>query len=174
LLQLGDQIPTVTIQSDVSSDSVVQFIEACQLRPYNLTVHNANELDLLCEEWDVPMLRRDIESFMSDSSHEVEILIPNLLFLYHHNKDTSAIEARLRSFVPSLLSSGELLELPFAILSRVLSREWTESEAAGLFEFLLRCLDRIGPVASLLFGAVDLMHLGVGAIEQLRSRRDFR
>jgi hypothetical protein len=114
-------------------DSVVQFIEACQLRPYEFTAANSHEVHLLCEEWDIPSLLETVDSFLSDPSNQHNLLIPSILFFHKHDKSICDLEQQL---CPEALGN-DLMTLSLAILSRVLTCEWNRAEIPRLFEFLM-------------------------------------
>jgi hypothetical protein len=109
----------IQIESEVSRDSVIEFVEACQHRPFFVSRSNAHDLVCLCSEWETLTLKYRIFDWIS--SHESELLIEMLLFDLRQRHDTSFVESWIRDNFSSFVSDENLLNIPLNILRRLIS-----------------------------------------------------
>jgi hypothetical protein len=147
---------TINIQTTVNRDVVVQFIDACQMRKYSLMAANAHGLLLISRELEVSALEDVVTRFISSPDNEQSLLIPWIQFLFEYDGDTATLKCKLRENFAKFIKDEILLNLPIAILRRVVN---LECDVHRIFEFLLRCLVRIGPQASILFRDFELNNL---------------
>jgi len=99
------------------------------------------------------------------------MLVSSLLFALRQQRDTSETEARVREHFESLLQDPGLLELPLAVLLRVVRCDVSDTE--NLFRFLKKCLDRFGPPASVLLKDFDIRRLSLEDLSILESNDRF-
>jgi hypothetical protein len=164
---------TITLSEDVSRDTVVEFIKACQMKPYSISVRNAHELSYLSQAWEVDVVAQEVCKFLEEPSNALEHLIPSILFRLRHGEATDDLERVLRSNFLALVRRGDLHKLPLNLLERVIHCDGEEEHFRDLFEFRLRCLDHHGPRASVLFVNYDLARLSPADLEILRGDRNF-
>jgi hypothetical protein len=108
----------ISLESDVSRESVVEFINACSRREFVVSSDIAHDLVVLSTELEVESLRSRVTEWMS--LHEFELLIPTLFLELKRNIDTSNTEKKIREHFEQIISDVRLLELPLSAVSRVI------------------------------------------------------
>jgi len=89
-----------------------------------------------------------------------------------HGCDTSTYETRARECFSKLIEKEALLDLPLGILRRIVDVSLQETQFDKLFQFLVKCPDKFGSVASVLFRGVHMKHFSISQLDQLRERKD--
>jgi hypothetical protein len=177
--EFAKRLTRVTIDTTADRDTVIEFVNACQLRECSITVHNALDLLSLAEDWEVPPLQDAVIEFIGRPEHTAALLIPSLCRALSRDLDTSLFETQLRSQIPSLLEGDSLLQLPLPVLSRLLTPDpdsdpGSPVDLRRLFGFLVRCLDHFRPAASVLFSGIRVDELTPDELSRLESHRSFR
>jgi hypothetical protein len=170
---LRDAKKQLSVNTTADLDTVIQFVNACQLQTYSISLENALPLLSLAEEWEVQPLEEAVIEFMGRPENSVPLLIPTILRDLSRNADTSALETQLRPHIPSLLEGDSLLQLPVSLVSRLLDSD-SPLDLRRLFPFLVRCLNHFGPTASALFCGIEVDQLTPEEIGTLQSHPDFR
>jgi hypothetical protein len=148
-------IPTeISIESDVSRDSVVEFLKACQNKLFSLSVDTAHDSLRVCDEFDAPILRRRVVEWIS--AHESDLLISTLVFELETGGDASFAESRIRENFDSLFDDDKLMKLPLNVLCWLV-----DNNSRSIFDFGMKCLDRFGSSASIVFGSLDASRLSL-------------
>jgi hypothetical protein len=160
------------IETSAHRNTVVEFINACQLRKCTITVDNAHDLLVLAREWGVSQLEIALIKFMGLPENCVPLLIPSLRHALSCNSDTAGLEHQLRGHFLSLIETDSLLELPLPLLLRALLP--LPAFDSAVFNFLVRCLDHYGPRASIFFRDFSIDLLTPVQIAALRSHQHFR
>jgi hypothetical protein len=156
----------VIIRTTADPSTVNEFINACQLAEYAITVQNALGLLGLAEEWEVPQLEEAVIEFVSRPENALCLLMPSLCQALSREADTSRLEQELPRHLSEFLEGDSLFQLPLSILARIIgSKIESGMDLRSLFRFLVRCLDHFGPSASVLFSGISVNLLTTGEIE---------
>lgn len=168
-----------SIESNVEHESVVEFVNACQHREYEITCSNAHELLLLANEFEVSSLCCVIREFISDPIRRRDLLIPSIKFCNSHSLDSSSYEDSIAECFDEMMSDSILFELPIDILSRII-RKSRKSKPCSVgenchkfFTFLIRGLDHYGGCGSMLFSEFDFSLLGCDEMAILKDHKSF-
>jgi hypothetical protein len=95
-LRMTELSPFV-IDKDVSSESVREFIRACQFEEYDISKCNLIEFEYLSEKWEVEVIATEVKKIISSASNQKSIVIDRLLFKLDRNEQTSEIESEVRN-----------------------------------------------------------------------------
>jgi hypothetical protein len=160
-------LPTaISIESDVSRESVVEFLAACQRKPFSISIDTAHDIVCLCDEWGTEALRSRVLEWIS--ANETDLLVSTLLLDLKHGSDTSLIESRIRTNFDSLFDAEKLMELPLNVLCRII-----DLESRFIFDFLMKCLSHFGSPASILFRDLDASRLSLEQFDRLERHNRF-
>jgi hypothetical protein len=161
------------IISNVSTNTVQTFLDACQMREYEITPSNATDLLVLARDLGADSIAQDIELFISDPSISHDLLLPAIQSLTRRGQATGELEARLRSDFLDYLEDPLLFQLPPNLLRRVIDFPSRNGPALrAVFRFVLHYIDRIGKSGGLLLSGLDLTQLDSEDFESLRCRSD--
>jgi hypothetical protein len=121
-LVLGSGPGDIVIDSAFDRDSVVQFISACEGADFSLTLSNVFEIELLCDEWSVfgRSIRQKVIEFIERPPSCQSLWLHRLLFRVGRGLSTSETEDLLRCNLVSLICDSAALDIPAAILSRII------------------------------------------------------
>jgi hypothetical protein len=147
----------ICITENVSIEAVRAFISGCQGQDFPITEDISLDLELLSVNWEVESLLSLVRQFNLDPSRSKALLFPLLTSAIARNQETSAMERRLSESLLDHISDDRLLDLPFAILNRVIACHVQGGELSdGIFTFLNRALEKFGAPASLLFSSISI------------------
>jgi hypothetical protein len=112
----------IVIDSAFDRDSVLQFISACDGAEFSLTLSNVFEIKLLCDEWSVSgmSIRQKVIEFIEHLPSGESLWLRRLLFRLGRGLSTSETEDLLRCNLVSLVCDPAALDIPAAILSRII------------------------------------------------------
>jgi hypothetical protein len=163
-LVLGSGPGDIVIDSAFDRESVVQFFSACEGVEFSLTLSNVFEIELLCNEWSVSgkSIRQKGIEFIEHPLSGQSLWLDRLLFRLGRGPSTSETEDLLRCNLVSLVCDPAALEIPAAILSRIIdfrSYEGRREEYERLFTFYIEHLRAHGSSASRIIGTLDVTRL---------------
>lgn len=61
-------------ESNISIDAFSQFIKGCQEQFYEINIHNCFQFFHLCEVWEVPVLQKEVSSFISNIEDHASVI----------------------------------------------------------------------------------------------------
>ena len=150
----------VNVKANVTRESLLEFISLCQGGSVELTFSNAGDLWLLADEWGVGELSEAASQFVN--KHGGEVLLDALLTRVRNNESTQEMEVLVNRDFLKLCANRYWLEngwkLGLALLARVLAMndyEIVRCHIHDVFEFLMKCAEKCGPCAWVLFYGVD-------------------
>jgi hypothetical protein len=164
------------IQSNVSRLSVLSFLKPFQSSDPGLTSENASDLLTLALEFESACYCSAIDTFLREHGRAGEIrLIPLLIRLTAQNQESADAEAELREIFLEVIDDDRLLDLPVAVLDRVMVIPPAEDRAnfGKVFRFCIRVLNRVGSLGSVLFRKLDTRGLSREDWVLLKSQKDF-
>jgi hypothetical protein len=174
---LGSGPGDIAIDSGLNRDSVVQFMAACEGADFSLTSSNIFDFELLCDEWSVgKSIRKKAAEFIEYLPDGQSLWLRRLLFRLGRGLSTSEAEDVLRSNLVGLVSDSAALEIPVAILSRIVDfrcYEDNQEEYKRMFTFCVDYLRVHGSSASEIMRSLDVTRLsnedlgGLCTVEQL-------
>jgi hypothetical protein len=151
------------LDSTFQRGSVIQFLNACQGKPFELTAANALEIDLLCISWQADKaIHRRVHSFIEGHRDGPSLVISQLLFRLAREMETSEIERRLRRSLVDFVADPQLLRVPIPVMSRVVDFDALLDKPDAfqrLFAFALKYVTEHGPPASRIFRTCDMTRL---------------
>jgi hypothetical protein len=77
-------------------------------------------------------------------------------------------EGKIRSHFEELMNKDDLQKVPISVLHRLINYDI----GVSLFGFLMKCLDKIGSCASILFDKFDISQLDTEQLEELESKSE--
>jgi hypothetical protein len=177
-LVLGSGPSDIVIDSTFGRDSVVQFIAACEGANFSLSLSNVFEIELLCDEWSVEgaVIHQKVTEFIQHQQSDQSLWLRRLLFRLDRGASTSEVEDLLRRNLVRLVCDSAALEIPVAIMSRIIDFrccEGRQEEYEQLFTFCVRYLRVHGSSASGIMRTLDVTRLNdedlgdLCALEQL-------
>lgn len=151
----------VEITSDVTQDSVLLFVAACNGERVEVQKANALDVLLLAKEWEV----RELVRIMSECSDE--ILVAALVRCIESGKDTrNLVEQLHRRFIRIIKNEffqKNVLKIGLAVLQQVFSmgdHDLVREHFSEVFPFMKQCVDEhFGPCACVLFSGTDALKL---------------
>ena len=150
----------VNVMANVTRESLLEFISLCQGGSVELTFSNAGDLWLLADEWGVGELSEAASQFVN--KHGGEVLLDALLKRVRNNESTQEMEVLVNRDFLKLCGNRYWLEngwkLGLALLARVLAvndYEIVRCHIHEVFDFLMKCAEKCGPCAWVLFYGVD-------------------
>jgi hypothetical protein len=159
------------VTSKVQCQSVIEFVHACQVRDYELSLGTALDLLRLCAEFDVFCIKRDVENFILKNSQP--LLIDWLECCFDLGLDTASIESQLRDNFFDYADNPKLAKFPLSFLARVVQSSDTHSSDPSkfgrTFDLLIHAYRHHGPSASILFHGLDLNLLTAPQLTSLQS-----
>jgi hypothetical protein len=161
---LGSGPGDIVIDSGFDRNSVIQFISACEGADFSLTLSNVFETELLCNEWSVSgkLIRQKVIEFIEHPLSGKSLWLRRLLFRLGRGLSTSEAEDLLRCNLVSLVCDSAALDIPAAILSRVIdfrSYEGQREEYDRLFTFCVEYLTAHGSSTSHIMRTLDVTGL---------------
>jgi hypothetical protein len=159
-LVLGSGPGGIVIDPTFDPNPVLQFISACQRPDFSLTLSNVFEIELLCDEWSVPgkPIRQKAIEFIKHSPSGQTLWLRRLLFRLGRGLPTSEAEDLLRCNLVGLVCDPAALDIPAAILSRIIdfrSYEGRREEYERPFTFCMEYLRARGSSASQIMRTLD-------------------
>jgi hypothetical protein len=163
-LVLGSGPGDIVIDSTFDRDSVLQFISACEGADFSLTISNVFEIELLCDEWSVfgKSIRQKVIEFIECPPSGQSLWLRRLLFRLGRGLSTSEAEDLLRCNLVGLVCCPAALDIPAAILSRIIDfrpYEGRREEHERLFTFSIEYLMAHGSSASQIMRTLDVTGL---------------
>jgi archaellum component FlaC len=123
---------------------------------------------------DAPLIRSDVERFISDPQNSHSLLLPSIELLLKEECATDCLEAALKSQLKSFLGDRRLSQLPLPMLHRLFSGfEVDKSEVDAFIEFTEMCLATHHRPASILMSTVHPSLLTIGQKMRLLGLEDF-
>jgi hypothetical protein len=153
----------ISIASDVSRESVVELLKACDQEEFSVWSSIAHDLIVSSEEFDVETLRNRVSERIS--SNETNMIVSTLQFEMKHEIYTILSESRLRANSEWFVNCSELFDLPLSILCRVINI----CDIHSRFEFIMKYVDKYGPPASILFSGLDISKLRLEEVHRLEG-----
>ena len=147
----------VSVVSRVSREALQEFLNGCQGKAMNLAPANANQILALCEEWNTPKLKREVEAFMA--AHERDMIVDFILERKNLGQATHDLELTLHEQFVDLCRDEkyeQLQRLGVSLLLRIFEmneRSLVREHLHDVFGFIVSCLrnESIGSVASVFF-----------------------
>jgi hypothetical protein len=132
----------IVIDSSFDRDSVLQLISACEGAEFSLTLSNVFEIELLCDEWSVfgKSVRQKVIEFIEHPPSGQSLWLCRPLFRFGRWLSTSEAEDLLHCNLVSLVSDSSAVDIPAALLSRIIdfrSYEGQREEYERLFTFCI-------------------------------------
>jgi hypothetical protein len=163
-LVLGSGPGDIVIGSMFDRDSVLQFISACEGADFSLTLSSLFEIGFLCGEWSVfgKLIHQKVIEFIEHPPSGQSLWLRRLLFRLGRALSTSDAEDLLRCNLVSLVCDSPALDIPAAILSRIIdfrSYEGRRKEYERLFAFCIEYLRARGSSASQIMRTLDVTEL---------------
>jgi hypothetical protein len=163
-LVLGSGPGDIVIDSTFDRDSVLQFFSACEGANFSLTLSNVFEIELLCDEWSVfgKSIRQKVTEFIEHPPSGQSLWPHPLLFRLGRGLSASQAEDLLRCNLVSLVCDPAALDIPAAILSRIIdfrSYEGRREDYARPFPFCIEYLNAHGSSASQIMKTLDVTGL---------------
>jgi hypothetical protein len=120
-LLLGSGHGDIVIDSGFNGDSIIRFISACEGADFSLMLSNVFEAELLCHEWLMfgKLIYQKFIEFIEHPPSGKGLWLRRLLFRLGRRLSTSEVEDLLRCNLGSLVCDSAALDIPAAILSRV-------------------------------------------------------
>jgi hypothetical protein len=147
----------IVIDSTIDRDSVVQFIAACQGDDFDLTLSTVLEMELLCDER--PVVRESIRKKVTEFIENKGFWLRRLFFHLERGLISSEAEDLLRRNPPGFVGDSAALEIPAAVLCRVIDFrdcEGRSDESGRLFGFCVEYLRKHGSSASRIMRTLDV------------------
>jgi hypothetical protein len=162
--------------SSVSSDSIRAFLDACQSPfrpPPTITCDNALDLLALCDEFQTPAFRGEVQAFIQ--FHGPRMIIPGIKRGLEDGTAMTDLETQLREQLIAFLADPALETLPFPCLARVfaLQKRLPNEDFDRIFEYCLSLFDKYAQSASVLFRGLDIWHCNPDQIYALQARPNF-
>jgi hypothetical protein len=158
---------TINLLSDLNPDAVSKFLAYIQDGQVEVTPDTFRDIRRLADIWDVPSLRNQLDTFLTDLPEPGEFLIP----LLHSEVDGGLATKRtcqmIRSRFLLFVNDDRLLDFPLPILNGIVNLDAQADHFDEIFGFLMRCLRRFGSTASILFRELDMTRLNYGQLRQL-------
>jgi hypothetical protein len=112
----------IVINSKFDRDSMTAFIAACEGADFSLTQSNVSEIELLCNEWSVAgkSICHQVMEFIEHAPSSQSLWLRRLLFRLFRGLSTSEAEDLRHCSLVGLFGDSAVLEIPSAILFRVI------------------------------------------------------
>lgn len=155
-----------SLNSQVSEQSLLSFINACQGKPFAISTDNALDLKLLCNEFEVPSILETIKKYFDE--HENELLIQRLDFNIHHNEDYTDLIDRIASNLDEYINLEKMYDLPEDALCQIYSSKSRKTtNEHQLYEFAKNYAQKKGKTTSSLLTYIDYSALSRSEIKEL-------
>lgn len=157
---------TYSINSKVSEQSLLSFINACQGKPFAISTENALDLKLLCNEFEVPSIQETIKKYFDE--HENELLVQRLDFNLQHNEDYSDLVEKIASKIDDYINFEKMYDLPENVLCEIYSSKSRKTaNEHQLYEFAKNYAQKKGEKTSSLLTYIDYSALSRSEIKEL-------
>jgi hypothetical protein len=167
-----DPTQSFEITEQVSEQSIADFVNICQLQPFNLTTDNALDLYLLACSLGAATVQKAILETIN--GHHSQLLIGAtriaLRFAQPESRDWLQI---IKQNLPLYIEDPGFFALPLKELVSILDFASGANDPGKLFPSLLRGVDELGPLGSILFQGADFSLLSAGQMRALLDRSDF-
>lgn len=162
---------TIDIPSDITQNSVNEFLNIYNGGNVDLNPNNISDLYLLFETWEMTSQLEIANRYLHEHR---ELLLPRITMSIRQGRPTAELAVLLRQQIVRLCqdpqSQAPLRALGIAMLIRVFSGiELSGEDTHKVFPFLLSCLTEIGGSASYLFSRIRINELTVNELDQLIS-----
>lgn len=131
-------IPICDKNTDISEDSIDNFIKYCQLQQIEITTENVFALKYLSEKYNVSKLKDEIKEHIL---HNQKYLVIKLLLEEQNDSNTSQYEDFIASNILYYINFEEMLSLSIPILHRILSKSQKCNENDNI-NFLFKLLKK--------------------------------
>jgi hypothetical protein len=161
--------PVYQITSDVTLDSVREFIHFFTSRGPSFSSVNTVDLLLLSIELKVRTIRRRITTLIMSAGCDLLVSTINSLRKHHH--DASKFEEYLSARLGLYINDPSLLNLSLETLVAVFHfpREASRQDYHKFFEFAVNNVRKVGSSASILFESVDFSLLTSDELDELTA-----
>lgn len=156
-------IPICDKNTDISEDSVENFIKYCQLQQIEITSENVFALKYLSEKYNVSKLKDEIKEHIL---HNQKYLVVKLLLKEQIDSNTSQYEDFIANNLLYYINFDEMLSLSIPILHRILSKSQKCNEN-DIINFLFKLLKKHGRKASVLFDLIDFKEVNSEYIDRI-------
>jgi hypothetical protein len=160
------------VEEDLDLAVVKQFVDICQAKTFAWPDVNLLELLRLSVVYEQTELEAQIREYIERPSNRRRLLLQSIKYESDMRISTAFHEKRLREDFMSWIGDPLLLELPLAVLNRLVPDSADSETSHILFPFLMRCLNRFGPGASILFHSISLKNLDFTELDQLLQIKD--
>ena len=165
----------IEITSDVTRDTVLLFVAACNGERVEIEKKDALEMFSLAEEWDV----RKMIAILEECSDE--ILIASLLRRIERGEETRNFEEKLHSrfirIIKNEFLQKEVVKLRMGFLQKMFSKgdhDLVRDHFSEVFPFMKQCVDEhFGSCASVLFTGADVLQWNPDELKWLENSRNF-
>ena len=165
---------------NLSEESINDFINYCQNQQIKLNRSNAPALRKLSKKYIVPSLLEATEQFITSHRHDLVVEYLNMK-TSDNSFDTSDYEDMISKNMLEYIKDENLPSLPIPVLHRIVSQYVKKNRSEHqnfndknhtaqppeFIEFLMKCIDRRGREASVLFDQVDICDNARGVIDRL-------
>lgn len=165
----------VEFMSDVTRDTVLLFVAACNGERVEIEKKDALEMLSLAEEWEVRKMI-DIMAKFSDA-----ILVASLVSFIERGKETRNLEEQLHSRFIQIIKNEdlqkELFKLGLEVLQRIFSmgcNDLVRDHFSEVFPFMKQCVDEhFGSCASVLFIGANVREWNDDIFEWMETTGNF-
>lgn len=163
-----DRTDPIAIDLDVSLDAVKQFIEACQGREFFLSVDIVCDMLTLADSMNARELKDRIYGWMAE--HRIETYVAEFLFNLKRGDDLDGSISEIHRNFEAVIEDDLLFSVPLDYLSKLIDYD---VDPLKLFNFLMKCLEKLGSSASVLFTGVSLADLTLEQVYTLQNTPTF-
>jgi hypothetical protein len=171
--------PGYQLQSEVSRESVLEFVKTLVGSRSEISWTNAADLCTLCEELKLEALRLRIDEFVMQNSNgspdSVSRFLSFALSLCKRGLSCEFLTGKLRGEFLSLIDDPHFHELPLPLLDQVVDFGRVSDRASfrRLLEFCVTFVDRRGADGSILFRTIEPVRLTPSDILLIGDRGRF-
>lgn len=141
----------------IPDESINDFVNYCQNKTITLKDENVPALYKLSKKYLVTNLIESIENYILN--HPENLIIQFLTISQtKQNQNTEHYENILSMNLPDYIKDDSLLSLPLPTINRIVTKyqlNYRNPNHPSIIDFLLRCLNKYGKKASVLFRNVD-------------------
>jgi hypothetical protein len=158
---------SITIPSDANPEAVGHFIAYIQGEKIPGSPDTFATLRRMADDWEVEDLQAELAGFLEKLPQPDEFLIHVLQEQIAKNLKTAQTCADIRSRFLLFVNDDRLMDLPLPVLTQVVNVDAPADRFNDIFAFLMRCLRRLGSVASILFRGLDMSQMNYGQLREL-------
>lgn len=156
-----EEMKTIQILDDhendtsITEDVINKFIKFIQSEKIQLDNENVIGLNYLSQKYEVKILEEKTSEYIGN--HQEELVIQNLIDKQNQqNFDTKIYENIISNNIIKYIDDPRLLSVKIPVLYRIIQKtNLNEKYIEKLIEFLIKCLDKYGKNASVLFDNIS-------------------